>query len=213
MKQVLLFTVLLFSSIYSSAQSSVADEVTPKNEIGLPFFSARNLQFSKLNNSKPTIELNYVMGGWYKRHFGKNALRVNLEFMFNRVNEEYNFGTGYWSRLGTRKGAGISVGYERKLFTNKWQPFFGGDIGYAYWNESGLETVCGCFTCYQDAPYNGNYHQLKLTSFVGLRYSITPKFSLTVESSYGLYSTFGVYRDLLDLRLNPVQSLGVSYHF
>src|ERR1700741_697157 len=175
MKNVFFF--FLFIPLFSFAQQ--AEAPVSKNEFGMNGFSLKRPQFYGEYETGRGIyaEPHLVPGIYYKRHFGKNAIRSAFEFT-RREKENVSKGAPWFVPYSTTTivsiNVGLSVGYERSFGDKKLQPFAFADLVFNYENLEGEIT----FPTYAGGlyPFLNEDFEYGLAAGGGLRYKLNPLF-------------------------------------
>jgi hypothetical protein len=216
-----IFFLFSFFPLFSFAQDVVPAD---KNEVGLNLFSVTNFDSYKDPLDKPKYDLNVnaFSGIYYKRYFGKNALRASLDYSQKAFHsEEGALNSTYYSNVSaTKKFVSTGIGYQRSFATGKFQPYFFSDLVFNYINFSGHHSFYGDYTWADDQPFSEETFEYGLAAGAGLRYSITPKIHLTYELSG--QGVIGVFQDVMyagkkfvnvDGHFNPVNKVGFAISF
>lgn len=222
---VLLF---LFIPLFSFGQEEAP---VNKNEFGVNVFSLKRFQAYKSFDNDNVIspgephwviygEPHILPGIYYKRHFGKNALRSSFEFTRRATTGTGEGGPWYFPEGSSllRKNVGISIGYERAFGTKKLQPFAFADLGFNYENMDGTYTLQG----YGGPPSSRHFifedYEYSVGAGGGLRYKMNARVHFTYEISAQGYRN--AWQDILrpgsgknwdmGYHINPVNKLGVA---
>jgi hypothetical protein len=216
--------LFLFLPLFSFAQETqIPVKPAHKNEIGVNLFSLTHLARYHDNVDRYVMDadMNYVPGIYYKRHFGKNALRASFDYTqkFIRVgNPEIVYGGHYVAAW--KKNVSVALGYERSFGNKKLQPYVFSDLVFNYQNMTGERLIFGCFGPYGIFKFSEETFEYGASAGAGLRYSLNPFIHLTYEfSAQGVISVFddlssvgGKYRER-NYHLNPVNKFGLAVSF
>jgi len=215
----LCLALLLLPMISFAQENTPGTDVKPlKHEIGINLLSVTDFHTYR-NDPGPgrttDVDVHPLAGVFYKYHTGRNVLRVGLNYNQQVVFTNYAIDT-YWQKSeGVRRAGEIHAGYERVIGNcNKLQPFVSGDLFALYSNYSGKESYIGCFGSCENCPFSWSRMEAGIAIGAGARYAVSPHFVVTLEAAAKVfYDTYLNGPGFLEYRLNPVQTLGVSYRF
>ncbi|MDQ3112082.1 MAG: hypothetical protein M3R17_19535, partial [Bacteroidota bacterium] len=152
MKKVLL--LFSFLPLFSFAQEVVSD----KNEVGLNLFSVTNFGMHKdmLDKRVYNGDMNAFSGIYYRRHFGKYALRASFDYTQKAQlsSSGSRFSPYYYNVSAITKNISMSLGYQHSFATKKFQPYFFTDLVFNYINFSGHSTSYGDFSWFENRPFS-----------------------------------------------------------
>jgi hypothetical protein len=221
MKNIFLLLFLVPLSLSSRDRFSCKEEPAGrKHEAGINVFSLMDLRrtYPKSLTSDPY----FATGVYYKRHFGQNALRANLDF-YNRsvfIENGEPF-MGYYKKEGKTRGVELQLGYERAFGKGRFKPYFFTDITLRHTVDKGTYSAYGCFSSCENCPYYEQIEEAGLTGGFGFRYDLPMNFVVAVESGFeGLYRSTTSAGDGTSYtwnefsgRANPVSSFSLGYSF
>ena len=163
----------------------VQNNPTFNNEISLNLFNITEV-FWITDGTSRMLNVNFVNGIKYKRHFGKNALRVGVNYFSYKpstdfVNAEY---------IGQQKEIEFKIGYERKLTSDQFHVFIAGDLFYSfgevseylvrYSNGQNREII----STGDKIDYLIN--EIGLSPTIGINYRPYSRFSISVETNWDI---------------------------
>jgi hypothetical protein len=221
MKKTLL--LLLFLPLFSFAQQT--ENQPGKNELGLNLFSVTNFFSYKDMTDKRfyKVDVNAFSGIYYRRHFGRYALRASFDYSskaFNAFSGPYWHDNYFYGVSAQTKNISASVGYQHAFATKKFQPYFFTDLVFNYWNYTGHSTYLSYIGTVVNQKFSEERLEYGLSAGAGLRYSITPKIHLTYE--FAAHGVVTVFQDVMyagekfvdvEGNFNPVNKVGFAVSF
>ncbi len=216
-----LFIAFLFLPLFSFAQEitpAIATEAAPKNEFGFHVASASIIDGIEDEFGKLTLLTDYYFfdGVYYKRHFGKWALRTSFNYHKKVEEHVYNPQSNifeYSIRL-TREMI-YKVGLERSFGTGKVQFYALADLNFMHRDIQrelvGTRSV---------RPVKNSYHSIVygpgLSAGFGVRYNPTKNITLSYEANlavnYMFNNQFMYSHPGLEGRIN-VGTFGIGIRF
>ncbi len=155
----------------------------------------------------------------YKRHFNNFSLRSAYSY----AQHEYQFKLDDASDYNRNDGYGfnhdIRLGLEKTFSTSKLQYFAGVDLVYNKGIYNGVSEGFGDFRPYYKSSYRFATTSIGLSPLVGIKWRFSRLLSASMESSLQMvhYATTGSveYNDEkgIALMVQPIRSLGISFHF
>jgi hypothetical protein len=225
MKQIItLLLSLIFALSVIGQENSNPDSVNIndlKNEIGINMASITQLTHYIAQNIYYGVSYKIFTGVMYKRHFGKNALRVGFDFY--HYNFDYDSATNinnyakstYYKVEGLYNIGKVRVGYERALTLRREQPFFATDLSISY--GKGKNTSTGYFYSPSFEEKDMNIFEIGIEPAIGVKYQLIRRLSLTLEISASLYYVWTggdvVKHSDVMFALNPVRLFSCNFHF
>lgn len=161
------------------------DNPTFNNEISLNLFNITEVLWIT-NGTNRMLNANFANGVKYKRHFGKNAIRIGLNYFNYKPSTE----TPNAEYIGQQKEIEFKIGYERKLTSNQFHVFIAGDLFYSYGEVSEY------FVRYS----NGQNHEIisigdkidyqirkiGISPTIGINYRPFSRFSFSIETNWDI---------------------------
>lgn len=221
-KATLLFLLI---PLFSFAQEvEIPVKSVNQNEIGINLFSVTRFERNRgmLDTRKVSASMNPTPGVYYKRHFGKNALRASIDYTQQLIKygdpNSMEYATFYMN--AKRMNIGINIGYERSFGKGKLQPYLFSDLVFNYEKLAGERSYLGCFGPYGVFKFSEEVFEYGVSAGSGLRYSINSRIHLSYE--FAAQGVVSVFQDLsnigykyvdLNYHLNPVNKLGFAVSF
>ncbi len=217
-----LFAALfIFPATLFAQEISAPQEVIRRHEIGVNLFAITdfNTSFHRYPGVTYTsASFHPVPGLYYRHYFGKNVLRVAVDYLSKAGSDNNDSYT--WE--STSRAGVIRAGYERELGGGKLVPYVASDLGFAY---SKLVDNGTCETC--STPVSVTFTETKaeygISAGAGIKYKPFPRMMLTLETSGQAfyrktikstgYSNYCNDCGEFGLRYNPVRTLGLSFLF
>ena len=109
MKKIAALLTLVLLLLLNDLKAQNSGNTQPKNELGVSVFGVLN----RYKRSLDIYQQHWFNGIMYKRHFGKNAIRVGVEYFTEK--ESYNQEVMYRTQSGSYKFYSLEyrVGYQR----------------------------------------------------------------------------------------------------
>lgn len=160
-----------------------------------------------------------VSGITYKRHLNQLSFRAAYSY----AQHEYQFRLDDASDYNRNDGYGynhdIRIGLEKTFSTSKLQYFAGVDLVYNKGIYNGVSEGFGDFRPYYMSSYRFTATSIGVSPLVGVKWRFSKLLSASMESSLQMvhYATTGSveYNDEkgIALMVQPIRSLGISFHF
>lgn len=187
MKKIILLSVALFMISFNiNAQESDNVKVKP-NELSFGFYNV--FQLTGTNR----------IGIIYKRSFSKGALRIGSSFSVSNSTSENE---DQYSRDSKSNYFAPRLGYEFHQNIKNWLLFYGADLQYSYsYNSQKTDYIGNSYMNSSESTYKSN--RIGLRPFVGVKYKINNKFSITTET--GILASYNTSEntEIQSFEINP----------
>ncbi|MCD4679426.1 MAG: hypothetical protein K8S00_03465 [Bacteroidales bacterium] len=220
-----IIVILIFISTLTTAGHDYSNILSFKNEnkckdheIGINLYNItehkQQFYLNKLSDNH-----NFVNGIMYKRHYGKNAIRVGFYYYYSKFSIEESGQNYYYKNEGQNNFGEFRIGYERKITTSKLQPYFALDLSITFGNMTGISGSESYMWWYTESPYTIRIDDLGISPSIGLKYQAVDRFSFSIETSVNIVYYHHKYMNSVYIDegaiiyLNPLQLLSMNYHF
>jgi len=221
-----IIVILTFISLTATGQDnsnylSFKKENKYKHEIGINLYNITEVKhdYYLTINKKFFFNHSFVNGILYKRHWGKEAIRVGFDYYYSKISIEESSKYHRYKNEGKSKIGEFRIGYERKMTDSKLQPYFSFDLIIIFGNLKGIDGSTNWGGGYAEHPYDIRVEELGFAPSIGLQYHAWDQFSFSIEinASFVYYhhsSKNGsqVYEGM-KIYYNPLRLLSVNYHF
>jgi hypothetical protein len=200
MKKIAALLTLVLLLLLNDLKAQNSGNTQPKNELGVSVFGVLN----RYKRSLDIYQQHWFNGIMYKRHFGKNAIRVGVEYFTEK--ESYNQEVMYRTQSGSYKFYSLEyrVGYQRTFPIRKFVVYLSLDV-------AGLHQKTRSKGEYSGKLYSSTYeiNSAGILPGLGLQYKITKQFSVTAETGLNYFTRS--YNN--EVTITPLKSLSFNYHF
>jgi len=221
-----IIAILTYISLTAAGQDNsnylnLKKENKYKHEIGINLYNITEVKhdYYLTLNKKFFFNHSFVNGIMYKRHWGKNAIRVGFDYYYSKISKEVS------SKYHSSKNEGKSdigefrIGYERKMTTSKLQPYFSIDLSITYGNVKGIYGGTNLGGWYAEHPYDIRVEELGIAPSIGLQYHAWDQFSFSIEINVSFVDYYhksnndSYLYEGVKIYYNPLRLLSVNYHF
>jgi len=239
-KTSVIIALLVMISSLAMAQTEVNESTDSKHELSIvidDIFAPEVVAIQPIYNDPYVVyysdfamldKYTTKIGLGYKFHFGENALRTKFSVGIGNENmdEDYDQDSDYDYSIESKNSMiKAFLGYERNITFGKAQVFFGFDFNFTKYTSDVTTEEKYTYDDYKIIRTN-SYQGIGLSPLLGVRYYITPKFSLSTEVKYQVESYNGEstrkyndnpeYKEKVNglyTKFGPLGSLSVNIHF
>ncbi len=151
---------------------------TFKNEISVNLFNITEVLWIT-NGTNRMLNTNFVNGVKYKRHFGKNAIRIGLNYFSYEPSVEY----ANSELIGQQKEIELKIGYERKLTSDQFHVFIASDLFYSFGEVSNGDNPERIFI---GEKIDYQIRKIGISPTLGINYRPFSRFSISIETNWDI---------------------------